>query len=149
MPIDPCGMVMDVVRTAYERDCKFFRANDTVIPVRWYRAPETAKFFPVAHKINSLAWYSSPWDAEGVGEVYAAISKWKSGFTPPTALGQDFCGPLEYFRQGCEFNPFNDTPRDQWGVAIECGAGDPNVLLQADLDHTLVLQADGSWIELV
>lgn len=123
MPYDPCGMVMDLARTATIRDCKFFHDSDVTVKVKWYVAPDNAKFFPEPHKVNHLAWYTEPWKSKGVGEVYASKEVWSNGLTPPNVTGQDFFGPVEYFRHGAPFDPSIHVDRDFWGLAVACTQG--------------------------
>lgn len=139
-------MVMDVVRTCYVRDCQFFRDADFPIPVKWYRCPEGAKPFPFAHKVNSLYWYSEPWNATGVGEVFESAVSYANGFTPPSVTGQAFCGEIEDFTMGPIFNPLNDTPRDEWGVALCCNTASPSILLREEPGPSAILQEDGTYI---
>lgn len=146
MPIDPCGMVMDIGRTAYQRDSTFFTDDGRAIPIKWYRAPDTAAFFPFAHKWGSLYWYSFPWTATGVGENYGSAVTYSNGFTPPTALGTGFFGPAEYFRDGCKFDSTVDVPRDTWGLAKACAVPDCFILLEPAYNPIMLLE-DGRGFE--
>lgn len=126
-------MTMDVVRTCSKRLCRFFYDDTREIQIKWYRSPVNAKCFPTAHKWGHLAWYSQPWLAEGVGEVYDAKEKWSNGFTPPSATGQRFFGLLTNFQNGASFDPAVDVQRDQWGLALDCpGCCKAVILLESD-----------------
>lgn len=137
---------MDLVRTCYDRPCAFFTDSGQLVNVHWYRAPDGAKVFPVAHKINSLYWYSFPWLAEGVGEDRSGQATYNNGFTPPTAEGQNFYGPLEYFRNGAPFDGSVNVPRDTWGLAIACTSIPDCFILEEPPCNPLILQEDGSGI---
>lgn len=113
---------MDVARTCTDRDCQFFRDGGPVATIHWYRCAPDALNFPVAHKIPHLAWFTQPWTAEGVGEVYGSKETYNNGFTPPTSRGIDFYGPLEYFQLGAPFDPSVNVDRDPWGLATDCTA---------------------------
>jgi hypothetical protein len=146
VPFDPCGQVMDVGRFCYSTEAQFFRDDPRTATIRWYRAADDAEFFPTAHKWGQLSWYTEPWAATGVGEVYGAKRVWSNGFTPPTATGQGHFGALEDFQLGAAFDASSSTPRDPWGLADACGGGDPGLLLQEPAYKPLILQEDGSWI---
>jgi hypothetical protein len=136
---------MDIARTSTDRDCSFFRDNPTSATIHWYRAAPDALVFPGVHKINHLAWYSFPWQATGVGENYGTPEVWNNGFTPPTASGQHYYGPLEYFQDGAPFDSSVNIPRDTWGLAIACGTPDCYILEEPSY-APLILQEDGSGI---
>lgn len=125
MPIDPCGTIMDVARFATIRGARFFSDSIIETKIKWYRAPDGAKFFPTVHKWGHLDWYSEPWKAQGVGEVFESPQKWFNGFTPAGVTGQHFHGTLEQFQDGCKFDPSSWTPRNTYGVALACTGTPP------------------------
>jgi hypothetical protein len=137
---------MDLARSASTRACRFFRDSGVEATIKWYRAPAGAKVFPVAHKWNHLTWYSRPWEATGVGEVYDAPDKWANGFTPPTAVGDHYFGTLQDFQEGAAFNPFNVTPRDTWGLAVGCGGIADQFVLLEQAYNPVMLTEDGGYV---
>lgn len=126
MPYNPCGMIMDVVRTCYARPTRFFRDNDLAIPILWYRAKPDAKFFPVPHRVNSLFWYRAPWEAEGVGEIFNTPHAYSKGFCPPTASGQHWFGALQDHIEGAKYDSSVNVELDIWGIPKGCGTPDPS-----------------------
>jgi len=125
---------MDISRFATRHDAIFFRDSNIVIPIKWYRAPEGAKFFPVPHKWGHLSWYSRPWEATGVGEIYGAADRWFNGATPPGVTGEHFHGTLEDYENGCKFDPDHLTPRTPFGLPTECTGGPvPPLPIEIDL----------------
>jgi hypothetical protein len=138
---------MDLARTCTTRPCQFF--DDPSAPwvtIKWYRAASDAKWFPTPHKWGHLAWYSFPWEATGVGEIYGTPERWSNGFTPPTSTGQSYYGPLQYFQAGCPFDPFLTVPRDTWGLAIACTGPSDNFVLLEDAYNPVVLTEDGGYV---
>lgn len=136
---------MDVARFPYDHECVMFRDGGPQVTLHWYPAPPNAKVFPASHKFNCLNWYSRPWLADGVGEIYGPRDKYNGGVTPPTVDGQDYCGTLDDFQQGPAFNPLVNVPRDVWGVATCCSDGEPiNYILEEPSSHPVILLEDGT-----
>lgn len=135
-------MVMDIARTATIRECQFFTdPTAPAVKIKWYRAAPDAKWFPVAHKWGHLAWYTHPWTATGVGEIYGTPEKWSNGFTPPTSTGQGFFGPVEFFKDGCPYDPTLNVMRDTWGLAVACtGPRDNFILLEPDYNPVMLME---------
>lgn len=117
-------MVMDVLRTSYKKSANYFLDSNIDATIVWYKAPLGAKIFPGPHKWGSLFWYKFPWEASGVGENYDSGYTYSKGATPPTAFGRHYFGPLEYFREGCPYDPTNVTVRDAYGLAVACAQPD-------------------------
>ena len=139
---------MDVVRNGYSRPACFFRDDTRQATIQWYHAPPGAKCFPTPHKWGSIFWYKFPWEADGVGEVYGSPYKYSQGETPPTVDGQQFCGRLEDFQNGCKFDPDINVVRDVFGVAECCAKPDPGyVYLKEPLTGFWVTE-DGSFVSL-
>lgn len=148
MPIDPCGMIMDFARSSTKHDAIIFRDDSRPITIRWYNAPPGAKVFPTRHKWGHLSWYTSPWEATGVGEVYDSPDRWSNGFTPPTATGQSYFGALADFQEGPLFDGSVNVPRDDWGLAIACpGCCKDSILLETSLPY-ITMTEDGKCIAL-
>jgi len=137
---------MDFSRVSTLRDCRFFRDDSTVATIKWYRAPEGALCFPTHHKFSKLNWYTAPWDASGVGEVFNTPETYFSGATPPGVNGQNFYGALEDFQNGATFNAGVDTPRTGFGLAIACPGCVGNWVAMESGGCSAVLQEDGSTI---
>jgi len=93
---------MDVMRRAYPTTMRFFREDALEIPVRWYRAPSSAKLFPGLNAFGTSIWddqrLANPND--GVGEIRKDFQAWNRGITPPGITGQSFCGTIEDFELG-------------------------------------------------
>ena len=134
---------MDVARSCSKRDARFFFDDGRSITLRWYRAPSNAKTFPTQHKWGHLTWYTSPWMATGVGEVYDSPDRYFHGFTPPTACGDAFFGNLSDFQNGASFDPATNVNRDVWGIPVACGCQPDRFLLLEAAYKPLLLQEDG------
>jgi len=137
---------MDVARINFLRDCRFFRDSDTIAKIKWYRAPEGARAFPTQHKFSHLNWYTAPWEAEGVGEVYSAAETYFNGATPPGVNGQDYFGALEDFQRGATFDAGLDVNRTAFGVAVDCPGCAGNWIAMESGGCSAVLQEDSSKI---
>jgi len=139
---------MDVIRTASIRDCQFFRDSDITTPIKWYRAPAGALTFPATHRFGHLSWYSEPWKATGVGEVYASADRYFKGDTPAGVKGQTYFGLLSDFQQGATYDSSLDVPRTDFGLALACPSclGDQIAMESGGCDA--VLAEDAAAIEL-
>ena len=127
IPIDPCGMVMDVVRTAFR--CQMdFGGPAGPQEVQWYHCEPDAAFFPGEHRFMSAIWDGAGPNGGGIhlpfiGQGETDSSSYRYNQTEPTdkPSGQGPpCGQLEWFRDGCP----PDAPallRNAEGVALCCG----------------------------
>ena len=101
---------------------RFFRDNDTLVTVRWFRVPVGTPFLPFYTRFASGNWSSDrmPWD--GPGEVEFAPRPWSNGKTPATAdAGAHICGTPEEWAEGLTWDP--DAPPvlyDRWGMPLCC-----------------------------
>lgn len=82
MPINPCGMVVDMLRSCYSTMVKFFVDSDLEIPVQWYFCDEHALPYPGHTLFGSGNWASSRDDWPGPGEVLGAPRPWNNGLMP-------------------------------------------------------------------
>jgi len=138
---------MDIGRFAYDTKVLFFRDSSVETTMHWYRAADDAKYFPQPHKWGSLLWYSRPWEATGVGEIYGEPRKFNNGFTPPTSRGQDYFGPLEFFQDGCPFDSGVNVPRDNWGLAKSCTDLADCFILVEGADQGVIEAEDGGYLQ--
>jgi len=118
-----------------------------MVTLHWYPPPRDAKVFPTQHKFTHVNWYSRPWLATGVGEVYGKRDTFNSAVTPPGPSGQHFYGLLSDFQNGCRFDPGVNTIRSDWGVAVDCAEAEASgFLLQEGSNLPLLLQENGAGI---
>jgi len=141
-------MVMDFGRSGSLRDCQFFRDSPVASPIKWYRAPAGAKPFPSVHRFSRLSWYTEPWQAEGVGEVYLARETWNPGDTPAGVTGQSYFGTLEDFQQGAVYDPAAAIARTPFGLAVACPSCLLDVIAMEEGGCSAVLQEDATEIDL-
>lgn len=96
---------MDDIRSCYRTKIRPFKDSDIEVTIRWYFADPDAKRFPGWHLFSSLNWEGEQLPGAtpvNPGEVPGAARPWCDGSKPfPIGFdGQDFCGPIEYFREG-------------------------------------------------
>lgn len=102
MPINPCGMAMDLLRACYTTEMRFWKDNNLSVPIQWFFCDENAKDFP-AHQLFGSGNWASPYGAwKGPGEVEDVPRPFFSGVNPGLS-GQKFCGPLKGFTEGTTF----------------------------------------------
>lgn len=98
MPLSPCGMVMDYLRSAYST---MVWAVDpasglmTQTQIRWYRCAGGALPFPSVHRYASANWTRGVAYPEQVGEVIGAARPWSNASRNPAASGLGHC-PGDY-----------------------------------------------------
>ena len=139
---DPCGMGCEIMRSCYTRQCQFYTGGGRPSVIRWYRAPPGAKCLPFPSSIMSWNWSPKPYPPNPIGEINTAPATWSNGRTPPTARGQHWFGPPEWFEFGQPWNPSGpEYPRDPFGLAVAC-TGMPAPELGV-VDGSLSISAEG------
>lgn len=119
LPFNPCGMVMDTIRSAYRTKIRPFRDSDEEVEIRWFFAAPEAKDFPGEHRFTSGNWELDKPSWNGPGEVKGASRPWSNGERPPQLNGQHFCGKLEDFQRGA-LSTAAPLKNAQRGVSLCC-----------------------------
>jgi len=87
--LNPCGLVMDYVRSCYSTDM-VFRTGDPTQPVTWYFADAGAKDFPFWSPFASSNWVTRVALAGALGEQ-PGLKPWINGAKPINGgTGNDF-----------------------------------------------------------
>lgn len=120
-------MIVDVGRTCGRTWIKPFTNSDIQVPIRWYRTQPGAKVFPGLSFVALGYWAWRDYGWYGPGQAEDAPFTYDKGATPPTARGLGFCGTLDQFANGCEYDPNKPPMRvDAYGIAACCpDAGPP------------------------
>lgn len=96
-------MVMDLLRSCYTTEMRFFNDNPLAIKVQWYFARPLAMPFPEPHLFGSGNWASDRFFWPGPGEVLGAARPYSDGSIGNWFEGQRFAGPLKGFTEGTEY----------------------------------------------
>jgi hypothetical protein len=102
-----------------------FEIGGTPIPVRWYRAKDTARVFPADHCFFSLDWEDDK-GSDRLGEQRPPRGTWNAGMRPAALLGDGhFRGDVEAFQEGISSPyPFgSEISSVLEPVACVCGTG--------------------------
>ena len=96
---NPCGMVMDFLRSGYSTSCQFVAGR--VSTIRWYRCLDTALPFPDHHSFGSL----NRQPAKGylnaaIGEQLPASRPWSNSNNTGAPPGTGYWGSLADFQDG-------------------------------------------------
>lgn len=91
---------MDLLRSCYETEMRFWSDSSLSIPVRWFFADADAKIFPGHHRFASGNWASDRDNWPGPGEVLGAPRTWSNGNLIGNLPGRKFCGPRAAFEDG-------------------------------------------------
>lgn len=82
----------------------FDNARTVAGEVDWFFSPPGAEFFPFPIIYTSETWDPVHWFCEGAGEDYATGSSYLPGTMPFPFKGKSFCGPEDWWRNGCPSN---------------------------------------------
>jgi len=108
-------MVVDLIRTPYLTEMRFFRNDPTAIPVLWFPAAPGAKLFPHRNFFSSRVWASDPLQPGGpAGEFPEGFRR---GFfrRPPIPLpGQFFYGDPTWWMIGAPIGSYNPSIPVTW-----------------------------------
>jgi hypothetical protein len=86
MPMDPCGQVMDIMRSCYSVDVRPFRDDLTrTCRIRYYFAQPGARPYPGFSPFSSLNWTDFPHGNTGLGEV-PGTRRYDLGALPPVGM---------------------------------------------------------------
>jgi hypothetical protein len=104
--INPCGQVMDVLRSCYSTKMRFTNGGPEY-DVQWYFCPPGAKVFSGRHSYASLNYQTGRWPTSdtSIGEVVGALRPWRNGSLPAPYDGQRIGGTAGWFSSGCSGHP--------------------------------------------
>src|SRR5205823_2631316 len=108
--LNPCGCIMDHIRTPYRRKCRIFRDSDAVVTLSWFPAPEGAQYFPGSHLFASRDWRDRLEDWGRLGEIQEAKRRWTTGNPLPKYLGQCIVGDPDWYVNGVPASATATTP---------------------------------------
>lgn len=105
MRYNPCGRIVDMGRSPYECDCRFFRDSGVVDKVRWYEVQPDA---PVLDRVSII--YRREWDNDQfrevpVGELPDQRKPFLAGAVPRGLPGAHVCGTDQDFEEGGSYEP--------------------------------------------
>lgn len=93
-------MIMDVVRSCYEVDFRFFKEDDSTTRVRWFFCDKDAQFFPGLHVFGSRNWDHDDFDYSGIGEQFPGNRTYSKGKNLCGVKGENFFGNKSFFETG-------------------------------------------------
>lgn len=120
-PVDPCGRVVDWVRSCY-RTAMAFRADGKCVHlVQWHFAEKTALSLPFPTAFCSRNW-AEPQPYPLLGEVWLYPRPWANGGFPLTLAGDGhFCGDQNVWEDGVTGDCPPGLPALIDGVPVCCG----------------------------
>jgi hypothetical protein len=122
---DPCGMIVDLIRSCYYVDMSMFSNRpDLITRVRWFFADDNALPLPFPTCFGSGNWASQDRLWEGPGEALPRHRRYNRGSNVPFYGGQHACGTADQFSQGTLYPP-GAFPRNPEGVPDCCLASPP------------------------
>lgn len=125
LPLDPCGRVVDLVRSCYRTTMRFAHGGPA-LPVRWYFCDPDAQLLGMETPFTSANWDPRKGEWDGLGEVVGATRTWDSGSTPTWATGQGLCGSPDRWESGWEEGEeIPELEYDAQGMPLCCGSDLP------------------------
>lgn len=91
---------MDLIRSAYIGQCRFFTDTDVATPITWYFSPPGAKVYTGRTAFRSSNWCAWQFDDPQLGELRSPRRTWSKGTAPVGINGQLLCGTDKQFRFG-------------------------------------------------
>lgn len=122
MPVDPCGMVMDMLNTGYKSKMfPYIDRPDIYALVEWYPARPDAKVYEAETCFRSSIWGSHLDQPPGPGELYERPWKTVPAKVLLSALGRSVCGTPEEFDEGVIYDPdWVPPPVNGEGIPLCC-----------------------------
>jgi len=116
-------MIVDVVRSCYESDIRFFQGSPATTRVSWFFTPEGAQPLPFPTIFGSRNYDFTKDAYSGIGEQRPQGMTWRDGSNPWGYVGLQATGDPEQFVSGL---PGVDTDypieTDGTGYCAECFA---------------------------
>lgn len=144
-------MVVDLLRTAYQTEMRFFRDDPRTTTVRWYRCKPGALPLPFSTPFRSLNNVEPDLAdvQQELGEQLGAPRVWVDGSYGGTATGQGYCGTADQWHDGQPLPPDVPVERDSAGTPLCCPRIEPQNTcpnLHSDFDFdTYNCQLAGPW----
>jgi hypothetical protein len=109
--MNPCGMVMDFLRSCHRRNAVMFANDGTPVTIRWYFCAPGARPFPALHAFGSTVWEYPESLRPSLGESDFTLT-WDKGHNPGYP-GLRFQGAISWFQEGIppdvQVLPFTQT----------------------------------------
>jgi hypothetical protein len=117
--------MMDLLRACKVHTVYWDAARTLKSELVWYWCEPGAKPFPGPQRFSSETWDYTHWAAGGAGEDDETGSTYYSGKPPGTPASKTFCGPAEWFADGC---PSDAPPLERNAANLPvCCFGNPPV----------------------
>lgn len=122
-PWSPCGFAVDLLRSCYESEVRFYQDIEDTVRVRWYFVPKGTPFIPYRNNWVSMNWDSDPKPAYHLGEQPEYGRAWVNGTAVGSAPGLHVCGTEEQWRFGQALPPSSPVPVGPDGTPLCCFLG--------------------------
>lgn len=124
MPLDPCGLAVDVTRTCGIHRVRFFLDSDAFSVIRYYRVPAGTPFLPIPSRFSDPTHCADSEDRDddvpgvvGVERNYTYDKGARPAYWAPRA-GQ-YCGDPTQWLNGC-LTSDPDPVWLPWGISLCC-----------------------------
>ena len=99
--MNPCGHIVDAIRSCYTVPCRFYRDSPTNVgQITWYfQNDPKAKGLPFPSLFYSRIYDRHEWPQELVGELYGPAA-WSGGLPPAEVGSGGLCGTSEQWAEG-------------------------------------------------
>lgn len=127
-PVSPCGLAVDLLRTCYTQQVRFYKDTDELTTIRWYFTD--APPLPVPTIYSSYVWDDDNGPRGGMhrgtvfqGEQLESLPVWNNGLNPPVAGNPPghYCGTPEQWLGELEMSEHGEAATDE-GRPTCCGS---------------------------
>ncbi len=120
-PVDPCGHIVDHLRSCYRTVMRFGIDCKQVRLIRWHWTAKGAKTLPMQTAFVSRNW-AEPQPYPDLGEVWLYPRRWVNGSFPLVLPGDDhFCGAEDVWENGWAEGCPPELPKLIDNVPVCCG----------------------------
>lgn len=92
-------MAVDIMRSCYTAQMRFYRDSDDEIPVDWYFVPDDREYIRIEHSFMSRLYERTEEKVPPLGERYKPVP-WRGGTVPHIVGTSGFCGSKDQWQNG-------------------------------------------------
>ena len=119
--LDPCGQVMDVLRSCFKGKMRF-REGDDPVTVTWFFCRGDAAIFERPTIFRGTDFESTPYNNSGLGQQYPPRGSWRNGQRPALLAGMVSCLEFDpqWWETGIPADEVVNLPRTEVGEPLCC-----------------------------
>lgn len=116
---------MDLLRSCYETEVRFYSGIEDTVRIRWSFVPEGTPFIAYPNNWVSSNWDNDPKPSHDLGELPEYGKSWASGLPIGNLPRDHACGSREQWSRGQALPPTIPVPVNDLGIPMCCFEGVP------------------------